>query len=259
MAPELGCEGDVFAFVERLEGRVYRAMPDRTTLRFERRGRGYFLKYHKGVGWGEIIKNLVFFRLPILGAENEYAAISLLAEQGVDTMVAAGFGSRGWSPASRQSFLITREIASAPSLEEVTADWGGEPVAPAVKWRLIKRLAGQVARMHAAGVNHRDLYLCHFLLRDGDLDRLDLALIDLHRAQIRASVPSRWRRKDLAALYSSAAHIGLSERDYLRFARAYYGRPLREVLSAESATLAAVRQAGERLRRKYLRKYLPRA
>ena len=255
LAPELGYEGDPFDYVESLEGEVFRAMPDRTTLRFEHAGKGYFLKYHRGVGWSEILKNLLFFRLPILGAENEKAAIKLLAARGVETMKAAGFGAMGCNPASRRSFLITEEIADAPSLEEVTANWGDSPPSDRVKVRLIRVVASMVKEMHEAGVNHRDLYLCHFLMRGGNLDIPRPALIDLHRAQIRSSVPVRWRRKDLAALYSSAAHISLSERDMLRFLRVYFGRPLREVFSSDGSELLRIRKEGDKLRTKYLRKY----
>ncbi len=255
IAPELNVEGDAFAFVRELDGQVYRAMPDRTTLRFERAGRGYFLKYHKGVGWREIFKNLLFFRAPILGADNELAAIELLRSRGVDTMVAAGFGRSGCSPAARQSFLITQEIADAPSLEDVTAEWGDTPPPVAVKRRLIDTVAKQVRAMHEAGVNHRDLYLCHFLLRDGDMGAMRLALIDLHRAQIRSKVPERWRIKDLAALYSSAAHIRLTQKDFFRFVCAYYQLPLRQVLEQKLKEIVQIRQAGDRLRQKYLRKY----
>ncbi len=255
LAPELGCEGDAFEFARGLSGEVYRAMPDRTTLRFVHEGRGYFLKYHRGVGWLEILKNLVSFRLPILSAENERAAIELLAARGVDTMEAAGYGRSGCNPASTQSFLITREIANAPSLEDVSATWDVQPPAPATKWTLIREIARAARKMHEVGVNHRDFYLCHFLLREGDIAEPKLALIDLHRAQIRKKVPIRWRRKDLAALYSSAAHIPLTQKDFLRFIREYYQRPLRELLVQERAELTKIRREGDKLRAKFLRKY----
>lgn len=254
LAPELASDTDPFEFVEGLRGEVFRAMPDRTTLRFHRNGRGYFLKYHRGVGWGEIAKNLLSFRLPILSAENERDAIALLARRGVSTMVAAGYGCKGANPATQRSFLITEEIAQAPSLEEVTASWAEAPPSPTVKRRLIRKVAAMVRDMHAAGVNHRDLYLCHFLLRGGDPANPDLALIDLHRAQIRGRVPARWRRKDLAALYSSVAHIPLKNNDMYLFLREYYNRPLREVL-ADKRELRDIFRLGEKLRKKYLRKY----
>ncbi|MFT5033333.1 MAG: heptose I phosphotransferase [Bacteroidia bacterium] len=255
LAPELGCEGDVFEFVEGLRGEVYRAMPDRTTLRFERGGSGFFLKLHRGVGWPEILKNLLSFRLPILSAENERAAIDLLARRGVDTMKAAGYGKVGCNPASTRSFLITHEIANAPSLEEVTADWGEQPPTPAIKWTFIREVARVARQMHEAGVNHRDFYLCHFLLCEENFENPKLVLIDLHRAQIRKAVPVRWRRKDLAALYSSAAHISLTQKDFLRFICEYYQRPLAELLVQERGELGRIKKAGDKLRAKFLRKY----
>ena len=60
--------------------------------------------------------------------------------------------------------------------------------------------------MHRAGVNHRDCYICHFLLhtdRPIQASDLRLSVIDLHRAQVRDAVPRRWRDKDLAALADS--------------------------------------------------------
>ena len=41
------------------EGKIYRNFKGRKTLRFEYEGKGYFLKIHPGVGWGEIIKSLL--------------------------------------------------------------------------------------------------------------------------------------------------------------------------------------------------------
>jgi heptose I phosphotransferase len=88
-------------------------------------------------------------------------------------------------------------------------------------------------------------------------DVLKLSLIDLHRAQIRPQTPRRWRDKDLAGLYFSAVEIGLTRRDYLRFLRVYFGRPLREVLRDEQGLISHLRAEGERLLTKYRRKYAP--
>ena len=107
---------------------------------------------------------------------------------------------------------------------------------------LLKRaLLGQVAdiarRMHGAGMNHRDFYLCHFLVRDRDCrrwsgeDALSLVLIDLHRVQRRERVPERWLVKDLGGLLFSALDAGLTRRDLFRFVEAYEGKPWRESLS----------------------------
>ncbi|MDR2637821.1 MAG: lipopolysaccharide core heptose(I) kinase RfaP, partial [Zoogloeaceae bacterium] len=126
---------------------------------------------------------------------------------------------------------------------------------PGEKYALIAAVAEMVGRMHRAGVNHRDCYLCHFLLRQGAGEPAQaLALIDLHRAQVRAATPRRWRDKDLAALYFSALDIGLTRRDKLRFLSRYFARPLSEILSAEASLLAWLEREAVRLLARY-RKY----
>ena len=59
---------DPFEEVERLQGQVYRELEGRRTLRTEVAGRGYFVKIHRGIGWGEIAKNLLTAKAPVLGA-----------------------------------------------------------------------------------------------------------------------------------------------------------------------------------------------
>ncbi len=52
---------DVFAYLMQLDGEIYRDIANRRTLRFTLNGRRYFLKAHYGVGWKEILKNLLSF------------------------------------------------------------------------------------------------------------------------------------------------------------------------------------------------------
>ncbi|MDR2689030.1 MAG: lipopolysaccharide core heptose(I) kinase RfaP [Azoarcus sp.] len=251
---------DPFAAVDALHGKVFRELEGRRTFRVEIAGRAYFVKIHHGVGWGEILKNLACLRLPVLGAANEWRAIARLDTLGVGVPSAAAFGQRGANPARLHSFLVTEELAPTVSLEDFCRDWPIAPPPPALKRALIARVADMARRMHEGGVNHRDFYLCHFLLHThpapapGDLR---LSIIDLHRAQIRARTPRRWRDKDLAGLYFSALDIGLTRRDRLRFLAAYFDRPWREILSTEAALIAHLEREAARLRQRYLRKYAP--
>ena len=155
---------DPFVEVERLDGVVYRELEARRTLRTEVAGRGYFVKIHRGVGWGEILKNLVTAKAPVLGAGQEWLAIRRLTEAGVPTMTGVAFGERGSDPARQHSFIITEELAPTISLEDFARDWPTQPPEPALKRALIRRVAQMTATMHGAGVNHRDCYICHFLL-----------------------------------------------------------------------------------------------
>ena len=63
---------DPFVEVERLEGEIFRELEARRTLRTEVEGRGYFVKIHRGVGWGEILKNWSTLKAPVLGAGQEW-------------------------------------------------------------------------------------------------------------------------------------------------------------------------------------------
>ena len=119
-----------------------------------------------------------------------------------------------------------------------------------VRGALIAEVAKMVGGMHRAGVNHRDCYICHFLLHTDKAvtaDDFRLSVIDLHRAQVRSAVPLRWRNKDLAALYFSALDIGLTRRDTLRFLRTYFQRPLRDILRDEARLLAWLEHKADKL------------
>lgn len=249
---------DPFRQVEQLEGEVFRELEARRTLRTEVEGQGYFVKIHRGVGWGEILKNWLTLKRPVLGADQEWEAIHALTAANVPTMTAVAFGERGVNPANRHSFIITEELAPTISLEDFSQNWTTTPPPPALKWALIGEVARMTRRMHQAGVNHRDCYICHFLLHtDKPPTPLDfrLSLIDLHRAQIRPKVPRRWRDKDLAGLYFSALNIGLTKRDKLRFLQTYFDRPLRQVLAEEAVLLAMLETKAEQLQMRFERKY----
>ena len=72
---------DAFDAVEALQGEVYRELEGRRTLRTEVEGEGFFVKIHRGIGWGEIFKNLFTAKLPVLGAGQEWRAIQRLTER----------------------------------------------------------------------------------------------------------------------------------------------------------------------------------
>ncbi|WP_071870844.1 lipopolysaccharide core heptose(I) kinase RfaP [Atopomonas hussainii] len=231
---------DPFVEVERLEGQVYRELEGRRTLRTEVAGRGFFVKIHRGIGWSEIAKNLLSAKLPVLGARNEQVALQRLAALGVPSMRSVAYGVQGGNPAAQHSFIITEELAPTTDLEQFSLSWAKQPPAPALKYALIAKVADMAGRMHRGGVNHRDFYICHFLLHTDQPvqpDNLRLSLIDLHRAQTRTATPKRWRNKDLAALYYSVLDIGLTRRDRLRFLRDYFAQPLRKTLADEARLL----------------------
>lgn len=250
---------DPFGAADRLEGEVFRSVKTRRTLRFELGGKTFFAKIHHGIGWKEIFKNLLQFKKPVLGAGNEWAALNRLKELGLDTMVPCAYGQRGKNPARQESFIITEDLVNTESLEDFCRGWTVDPPPFALKKALIEKLAWVSRQMHTSGMNHRDYYICHFLLdvsagrTNVDPKRLKASLIDLHRAQIRSKTPRRWIVKDVAGLHFSAMDIGLTRRDLFRFMRTYSDKPLREMLNDDATFWRDVDASAKRLYAKELR------
>jgi len=244
---------DVFSVVQQLEGDVFRDKEGRKTLRFELQNKSYFLKVHQGIGWKEIIKNLVQLRMPVISAKNEWQAIHFLEKHQIDTMTIAAYGERGINPAKVESFIVTDELTETMSLEHLGQQWKKSPPTFKTKISLIEKLAHITKTMHENGMNHRDFYLCHFLLdqRFSEHNTIDentkLFLIDLHRAQLRSKTPLRWIIKDLGSLYFSAAEVPLTKRDLFRFMKTYSGDNLRNIVDNKQEFWLNVEQRAKKL------------
>ena len=231
-----------FSQVLKLEGESVRDMNSRKTIRFYHGQQCYYAKLHFGIGWKEIFKDLSQGRWPVLGARDEFLAISRLHTLGISTLDCVGFGEHGISPAHRQSFLITREISHAISLEDLVKTWKHTPPSFKMKRYFISQIAHIARTLHTHGLNHRDFYLCHFLwvkpyTEPLSIEKSTLYLIDLHRVQLRTHTPLRWRIKDLAGLYYSAFDVPLTRYNLLRFIKTYHQKPLKEIFSRLSRFL----------------------
>lgn len=250
---------DPFEEVLKLNGEIYREVATRRTLNFKFQGESFYIKMHKGTTVKEILKNYLSLRAPVLGAGNEYKAINRLTELGVNTMEVVAFGERGVNPLTRESFIITKDLNPAISLEDYCKGWKDNPPPYHVKKVLIEEAARMVKTMHEGGVNHRDCYICHFLLHlpYSEQDIPKLSVIDLHRAQIRRCVPKRWRNKDLVALYFSSRNLGLSFCDYARFLKIYFDEmSLKEILRHENRLLMNMKYRSNRIEERTMRKLL---
>ena len=220
---------DVFASIFNREGQVVRNKEGRKTFRFEFEGQFFFAKIHAGIGWKEIFKNLCSLKQPVIDASNEWKAIKQLREVGVKTAELVGYGVRGFNPASRQSFILMRELKEQTELESFFPDMGGLKGAKrlALKRELMKAVGEMTGRLHDAGINHRDLYLCHYQIEDRNWkawsidEPVPVVLLDLHRAQQHTKVPFRWLVKDLGALLYSSMDGELNNGDIMTFIKAY--------------------------------------
>lgn len=257
--PGAATDDDAFDRLMALDGKIYRAKEGRRTLRFEYGGEHYFAKIHTGIGWREVMKNLTSFRLPVTDASREWKAVEVLERVGVDTVAIVGKGCRGWNPAKRESFVIMRALDELVEVEDFLKELGGlkGKMRLALKRKIVRKVAKAARRMHGAGMNHRDFYLCHFHILERDWsdwsadEDFRLPLIDLHRAQMRGTVPRRWLAKDLGALLFSALDCGVTDRDLVAFLRVYLGTDWKRKLSDEAGLWQAVGKRAQKFYRRH--------
>jgi hypothetical protein len=249
---------DVFHEVQSLQGEIAREAPGRQTLRFELAGNFYYRKLHSGVGWVEILKNIFQFRLPVIGAANEWQALNRLAEIGIRSFIPVAYGEKYTNPARRLSFIVTRELTGTQQLDHYLRE---HKQAGALGFDEKRALLGEMARIaftvHRHGINHRDLYLCHFLVDLASMEQWkktgakpDLYLADLHRAQIRCAVPRRWLVKDIASICFSILETGLSVKDVMRAMVYYFNRPLINVERENPGLLQQIKKRTLKLYRR---------
>ena len=241
-------QGDAFEALMKMPGKAYRDVPGRKTIQVALGRKSYFIKQHFGVGWGEIFKNLLTFKMPIFGAMTEVKAIQKLVEISIATTPLVAYGQQGYSPAclniaSLRSFVMTEDLGDIESLEDICADWQANPPEGAFKQKIIIAIAQLAAKLHGAGLCHRDFYLCHFVLKKYELnnDNLNLYLIDLHRMLQGQPANSSGVMKDIAGLYFSMQQAGLGAEDWEVFKQYYLPQSAQfwEQVEARSEALLA--------------------
>lgn len=160
-------------------------------------------------------------------AREEAERLGWLADAGIAAPRALGTARCGL-----RSVLAMEEVLGAVPLPEALAAGTARERA-----RLCRDLGALVARLHGAGLFHRDLYLEHLLVRRAEGSCApELVLLDAGRVLRRPLRPGRWAAKDLAACLHS-------------FPRALGDGPRRLAFLAYCAARGLNAEAGSRLLR----------
>jgi hypothetical protein len=144
----------------------------------------------------------------------EVRGIELLAGRGIPTVPLVGWGVAR----DGRSVVLIEDLADHRPCDKLL--FGGMPYEP-----VLEPTADLAAKLHAAGLHHRDLYLCHFFTKPpgvpGGLP--DLRLIDCARVKpLPRLFRQRWIVKDLAQYwYSSLKHEQINDADRLRWLERY--------------------------------------
>ena len=214
------------------------------------RRRTFFLKKHRLRNWWNHWR--ARFGLPpqTSAGRDEARNIRRLEAAGIPCMELAAYGERSGQDDRLESFLLTPELEGFTQLDdflrarfEPLRGEGKEP-RNAQLLRLTDRVAAIAKQFHEAGFNHRDLYCCHFFVRERSSGDFEIRLIDLQRVQCRKRLRRRWLVKDLAQLAYSAPRDRIKCTQKMAFIRKYLGvsklrpvdkRLIREVLAKQHA------------------------
>ena len=212
-------------FMSTDKGQILGQRADRVRMRIELDNaegkKVFYLKRYNRSGW---IRRL-FMALGVCSrskGRRELTNICRMQKASLATLVAAAVGESG---VNEGSFILVEELSGYQPLHEFMASFLAEPDQTEIlrgKRELVRALAKYIKRLHAAGLDHRDLYLCHFFLRPEEPSQ-SLRLIDLQR--VRRSWGLQQRHgfiKDIAAMNYSADHSGITRTDRLRFVLEYF-------------------------------------
>lgn len=138
-------------------------------------------------------------------ADQEAQGIRLLQQANIPTVPLVAWGHL----TDGRSFLITEDLAGYRPADQLGANL--EQALPA--------LAQLAAKLHAANLHHRDLYLCHFFVNEQN----EVRLIDAGRVKQLPGRPFRWRWivKDLAQAAYSMLEKGWPMEFQRRFLECY--------------------------------------
>ena len=250
------------AVMTSLIGECLRALDDRENWYLEltdagQQPYGVYLKKHHVRTWRSRLRAKLG-TLPLVGdfmsrhltgktaGRVEAQNVGSLTADGVGVMNLVAYGEKLHTNGLIESFVLTEELENYTELQQfLRRRFAPLESSPTVArdhdlHGLIRRLALTVRRFHSAGYNHRDLYCCHFFVKEPVPGQFDIRLIDLQRVQHRRWFRRRWLVKDLAQLAWSAPRDRIKCTHKMAFIRHYLGvrklrpadkRLIREVLA----------------------------
>lgn len=235
---------DFDAVLSRQDGVIAKAaLATRQVRRLMAGERAVYVKRYPAIPLVEALAERLFGGRHRSAARREWVALHRLVDLGVPCPLPLVLGEESVLGLVRRAYVVTADIATSRTLESELMESFALPLDPPGllrKRRLLRQLAATLARLHGAGVQHRDFYLGHlFLRRPGQADE-EIVVLDLNRAEVGAATSERQRIKDLAALDFSAPPRLVSPIDRLRFLIAYTeGRDVRRRLARRVAAKSA--------------------
>lgn len=222
------------AVMHSTRGQLLRSLPDRENWRLELhsshgQAQGAYLKRHH-------VPGIVAWLRARLGAGPgqtpgllEARNVARLSRAGIAAMRLIAYGEKLRKDGVQESFVLTEELVGYTQLDHFLRQRfpdrrqrSEERRDPHLK-QLIAAVASVAGRFHRLGYNHRDLYCCHFFIKEPAAGEFKVNLIDLQRVEHRRKFRGRWLVKDLAQLSYSTPRERISWTERLVFLKQYLG------------------------------------
>ena len=213
--------------LSRVEGRVaaWSRTTDTTFVAGPPGQPGFYVKRYFYPTWRKRLRTT--FRGTFFGTHRgraEYRALSNMRALGIAAVRPVAYGSRRIGHFVTACFLITEEVPDACNMTTFAGDVraGRRLLPPERRGAMVRRLAEQVARMHAAGFSHGQLFWRNILARQCPDGAPEFFFLDAQpRSWRQFGSNSNWWQRELAHLTVSALPFTTAT-ERLRFLLHYF-------------------------------------
>ncbi|HMF15632.1 MAG TPA: lipopolysaccharide kinase InaA family protein [Gemmataceae bacterium] len=229
----------------RLSGVIYCGHPHRHVARLNLcDSLSVFLKKEHRVRWHDRLANFWAGFGFVSKSWRELATDRMLEQAGIrrPEVIAAG-------ETSGQAFLLLREVPDAVELRSFLE----KETDPLIRRRLARKLGQELARMHAAGIDHPDLVSKHVLVQP---ETMEFCFLDWQRSRRHQRMSWSRRCRDLAALDATLGEDLTTDRERLICFHSYVRTKSSEVLKTSEvyALVKRIRAIANRLlKKRYIR------
>ena len=191
----------------RLPGLILCGHPDRHVLKVDPGILpGAFLKKEHRVPWRDRLANALTGHGFVSKSTREASILSHLAQAGIPCPEVLAHGETG-----QQAFLLLREKPGMTDLRHYLLQY------PEQRLVIARAMGRDLARIHAAGFQHSDLYTKHVLVAPGP----SFCFLDWQRSRYRRQISWAGRCRDLATLDATLPESVAADRVRLACLRSY--------------------------------------
>ena len=193
--------------------------PGRLIYRVNLPGAAFYIKHFRSVKMFHFLHRIIKKDR----ARKEYESAKYLSKIGIATINPMAIGERRKYGVLVESFLISEAIPNGMTMHEFIERHilgGHVPLTARFRFQLTFELAKLAAKIHEAGIEHRDLHERNVIVQLDPEGNVKLFLLDLHEMVIHKSLDWECSRRELARL-GRYFTLRTSCSDRMRFFRQY--------------------------------------